>query len=378
MFPQEIFTDHIRPFLDPEAIFWFVKIWEDDRDMLVVLRWLFDHDLLDPYQAFQDNWNLLSWACYHNHQGVVNVLLETKTDLRRLLVPVSIHEFRMGPLDVACYYNCVEVLRQLAVYDPSLFTPSNLRFACERNNEEVCYFLVEHGVPARDPLLFLPICRCHNNTRLYHLLKENGCPLTHRYMFAGRTLLMYACIYGCLEIVKDLITSSCCLEEKDVHGNTALVYACQPHGKKTDLATRVEIVRLLVAHGARINQQNEIGRTALFYAIQHGFYPIASHLFENGADAHIQDNSRTNVLMVACHYKRHDILNLILKHYDARSINTRDDMGRTALTWACSCSPPDAYIVRKLVKAGAEIGPTALYRAYENGADDNTIAMLLP
>ena len=90
-----------------------------------------------------------------------------------------------------------------------------------------------------------------------------------------------------------------------------------------------------------------------------------------------------NALMFACRYKRHDIFDLILGKCERGYLNVQDNIGYTSLMWAC-VSTPDSYMIRKLVKTGADVslktihGSTALHLAYEYGMDDeNTLAMLM-
>ena len=431
MLPQEIFTDHVRPFLDPEVLFQFVKTWEHDDDMMVVLRWFFMRGLMDPYYVSVSKWNLLSWACFHNHREMIDFLLEMKIDLHLLKHTVYIYisktspaiDFHMDAIDIICYYNRLEILKKLVAYDPSILTCANLHYACEMNHTKMCEFLVRQAVPL-DPKLFLPVCR-HNNVHLFRLLRENGCPLTHRYM-SGRTLLMYACMQESLEIVQDIFlygNGALDANEQDDHGNTALMYVCNPlsmsHREKNRTSNervKLQIVKLLVEEGVHANHQKKSGATALFIAFQHHYYSVATYLVEKGANINAQDHSGWNCLMYACYsgnyetaqqiiqhgvdleqknkdgmnalmfacrYKRHNIFDLILKQCDwCQCLNTQDEIGYTALMWAC-VNTPDPYMIRKLVRKGADVslktihGTTALHLAYEYGSDDNTVALLI-
>jgi ankyrin repeat protein len=430
MLPQEIFTDHIRPFLDPEVVFQFIKTWEHDDKMIVVLRWLFNHGLMDPYYVSASKWNLLSWACYHNHQEMIGLLLDMKINLYLLSQTVYIYisntfptiDFNMDAMDIVCYYNRLEILKKLVAYDPSIVACTNLHYACEMDHTKMCEFLVQQAIPL-DPNLFLPICR-HNNIHLFRLFMEKGCPLTHRYI-SRRTLLMYACMHECLEIVRELIQYGVLdINEQDDHGNTALMYVCHPlsmsHHEKnriSDEDNKLQIVKLLVEHGVHINLQKKNGLSALFIAFQHDYYLIATYLLEKGANINVQDHSGWNCLMYACYddnyqaaqqivaygvdleqknrdgmnalmfacrYKRHNIFDLILEQCDGHEyLDTQDVIGYTALMWAC-VNRPDPYMIRTLVRKGADIslktihGSTALNLAYEYGLDDHTLAMLMP
>lgn len=433
MLPREIFTDHVKPFLGPEVLFEFVRAWEDEDDMIVVLRWFFQQGLMDPYYVSAFKWNLLSWACFHNHRETIDLLLEMKIDLHRLTGTfVYIYkssptlDFHMNAIDIVCYYNRMDILKKIVAYDPSVLTSANIHYACEMDHTEMCEFLVCHCRNlVLDPQLYWSVCR-HNNIRLFRLLKEKGCPLTHRSV-SGRTLLMYACMQECLEIVRDLLVCGGVpdINEQDDHGNTALMCICKPlsmshHAKnrRSDEHIKLQIVKLLVDYGIHVNLQKKCGVSALFIAFQHHYYSITAYLLKKGADINIQDYSGwdclmyacqsgnqeaarwivghgihlwhknkegMNALMFACRYKRHNIFDLILGRCggDPHYLDTQDNMGHTALMWAC-VNTPDPCMVRKLVKKGADVslktihGTTALHLAYEYGSDDNTLAMLMP
>jgi len=424
--PQEILSDHIKPFIGPNVLFDFIQDWEDDPDMVIVLRWFMTHGLVDPYQVSKTDWNLFSWACFHNHHRIIDLLIENNIDLQKLLRPtIYIHksfpavDCFMNALDIVAYYNRLDILKKLVAYDPSLIRPTNLSYACEMNHVEMCEFLVEQGI-ALDPQLYISACR-HNNVRLFRLLKEKGCPLDYRGM-SGRTVLMYACMHECPEIVRDLCDPTC-INTQDNHGNSALMYACMhlimhdfKKNRKSDETTKSEIVQILLDRGVDVNLQKKSGITALFIAFKNHYYKVASLLLEKGADLSIQDHSGWNCLMYACHsgdrgaahlilqngvdlhqtnkdgmnalmfacrYKRREIFHLIMEHAERIHLNAHDKTGHTALIWAC-LNTPDAYMIRKLVRKGADAlrktiyGATALQMAYEYGADENILAMLLP
>ena len=433
MLPREIFTDHVKPFLDPKLFFEFVRTWEDDEDMMVVLRWFFQQGLMEPYYVSTLKWNLFSWACFHNHREMIDLLLEMKINLHQLSRTfVYIYksspalDFYMNAIDIVCYYNRMDILKKIVAYDPSVLTSANIHYACEMNHTEMCEFFVCHCPNlVLDPKLYLSVCR-HNNIHLFRLLKERGCSLTHRYM-SGRTLLMYACMHECPEIVRDLLVcgGACDINEQDDYGNTALMYICRPlsmshhaQHRKSNEHIKLQIVRLLVDHGIHVNIKMKNGLSALFNAFHHRFYTIASYLLEKGADINVHDHCGWNCLMYECHcgnkeaaqfiiqhgihlghnnkdgmtalmfacrYKRRHIFDLIFEQCrdDPCYLNSQDDVGYTALMWAC-VNTPNPYMIRKLVRKGADVslktihGSTAHHLAYEYGMEDeNILAMLM-
>jgi uncharacterized protein len=61
----------------------------------------------------------------------------------------------------------------------------------------------------------------------------------------------------------------------------------------------IESARVILEHGADVNQQTEGGWTALLTAVQNRYYELASFLLEHGADPKIQNNGGWNPLYIA-------------------------------------------------------------------------------
>jgi ankyrin repeat protein len=137
--------------------------------------------------------------------------------------------------------------------------------------------------------------------------------------------------------------------------------------------------------GADINVLDHSGWNCLMYACHSGNDDAAQRIVEHGIHLGHKNKDGMTALMFACRYKRRNIFDLIFEQCgdDRHYLNSQDDMGYTALMWAC-VNTPDPYIIRKLVKKGADVslrtihGSTALHLAYEYGSDDNTLAMLMP
>lgn len=427
--PQDIINDHVKPYIDPESLFDFIKKWEYRKDLLPIIKWFFSINLLDPLQTFKSNWNLLSWACFSNNIELVDLLLKQKINLHTLNASYiynpttfslpSCIKFHMNALDIVCYYNRLEILKKLVNYDSSIITPNCIVYACEMNHYDICEFLVEKDIEL-DPLLYLTVCR-RNNTKLYHLFKKHGCPITVLYPSSKRTLLMSACVFDCLEIILDLLKDQRILDtinQQDINGNTALIYSCNNYNdkklKKNENA-KMDIIKALVANGANVNIQKMSGITALFTALMHGRLDFVEQLLQMGADTSIQDysgwtclmyacfygqtnavelllkncininqvnNEGLNALMFSCRYKRRDIFDILIEKEDV-DLDTQDNRGHTALIWACM-NTPDSYMIKKLVKMNANVSiktnynTTAFQLAYEYGLREEILEMLIP
>ena len=115
------------------------------------------------------------------------------------------------------------------------------------------------------------------------------------------------------------------------------------------LRGEVEVVRLLVEHGADVNAQDNDGYTALLAAAVSGAVSgampgavllgpvelvkveIVRLLVEHGADVNAQDNDGYTALLVAAMLGDVEVVRLLVEH--GADVNAQDNDGRTALTY---------------------------------------------
>ena len=86
----------------------------------------------------------------------------------------------------------------------------------------------------------------------------------------------------------------CDVNECDQYGTTALYSAVKIHDK-----TDINIIRLLLDHGADMHAVDNQGRTALFPAVQSGNLDLIQMLCENGADISKRDEDELSSLDIA-------------------------------------------------------------------------------
>jgi ankyrin repeat protein len=140
----------------------------------------------------------------------------------------------------------------------------------------------------------------------------------------------------------------------------------------------VEIVKLLINHGADVNSQDKNGLTALMYAVVKGQYDMAKFLLETGADvsAHAVDGSTALALAVAdsgdeanpladrIRPGRLEVAELLVKN--GADVKARNSKGRTPLMIALNdMQGPDqkktAALVKFLLDNGAEVNVAGSY-----------------
>lgn len=161
--------------------------------------------------------------------------------------------------------------------------------------------------------------------------------------------------YGDIKTVEELLKRGVNINEKNVHGKTALMYATSngdekmvefllKHGAKvnekdkisgrTELmrASQKPIIKLLLEHGAKIDEKDPEGRTALMHALLEGRKEAVELLLEHGANINEKDKNGMSVLMYSTIKGHLDIFKLLLEH--GAKIDDKDKNGWTPLMYA--------------------------------------------
>jgi serine/threonine protein kinase len=107
----------------------------------------------------------------------------------------------------------------------------------------------------------------------------------------GTTALMFAAKDGHSELVRDLLAAGAKIETTDNDGDTALMYAA--------IDNRVEVVKELLTAGADVNAKNKNTTTPLIAASLRGRSDIVKALLAAGADPAIKDNTGKTALAYA-------------------------------------------------------------------------------
>lgn len=98
----------------------------------------------------------------------------------------------------------------------------------------------------------------------------------------GWTALMIAAHDNRLEIVHVLLAHGAAVNTTNKEGETALIYAADNN--------HLAIVQMLLKHGAAIDKKSKLGWTALMYAAAKGHRLTVEALLDKGADPNVRDN----------------------------------------------------------------------------------------
>ncbi|XP_027009360.2 KN motif and ankyrin repeat domain-containing protein 3-like isoform X1 [Tachysurus fulvidraco] len=151
----------------------------------------------------------------------------------------------------------------------------------------------------------------------------------------GNTALHYSVSHSNFSIVKLLLdTGVCDVDLKNKTGYTAVMLAClQPLDTDTD----IKVVQQLMELGDVNTRAGQVGQTALHLAVRHGRASTVKLLLAHGANVNTQDQAGTTALISACDRGHADIVRILLQDPDC-DVNLTDKGGRSALSLATQAS----------------------------------------
>jgi ankyrin repeat protein len=190
-----------------------------------------------------------------------------------------------------------------------MWNPINKSFieSCEQNDLKRVLYYLNHNIDVdiRLELDYTPliIAAQFGYTDLVTLLLTHGANIEANEI-TGMTSLMYATQGGYKDIVQILLQHKAEIERQDIYqdGN-ALIRACYFH--------HLEIISLLLDHGANIETRNANGETPLIAASVAGHLDTVSLLLDRGAEVNARNNDGKTALMIT---QSAEIISLLSKY----------------------------------------------------------------
>jgi hypothetical protein len=116
----------------------------------------------------------------------------------------------------------------------------------------------------------------------------------------GWTALMLGAAAASPDIVSLLVQAGARVDQQDGHGDTALIAAVAvPFARSPISLGRVEVVRILLARGAAVDATNNLGESALMWAAKSGRAEETEALLRAGANVRRIDRSSRDALFYA-------------------------------------------------------------------------------
>ena len=222
-----------------------------------------DRNAVDHYPN-----DALYYASEYGHLAVVRLLLDW--DKRR---PISLDRLNRALINAVVWGGQLEAARILTDYGANAHTEALLTSLRDNVDTDLSVpmatFLLDHGADARATddegisALCLVLFRHRYNpdrSSLATLLLERGADVNEVHSKSGETLLLRACNYAETFFSADVMTA---LFEHGANANLAHAITGETPLMRAALKPNIKLVRLLLKHGADVNQTNFAGQTVL-------------------------------------------------------------------------------------------------------------------
>ncbi|KAF7260928.1 hypothetical protein EG68_03266 [Paragonimus skrjabini miyazakii] len=338
----------------------------------------------------QDGELPIHWAAANGRTEVVKYCLEHFVDPN--LTPATGETC----LHVAARVGCLSTVKLLLSNNVNIDTEdmllqTALHKAAELNNVEVVQLLLEGGADmenqdynAYTPLL---LAACKGHVQVVRILIDAGADLFAQELNSKG--IVYLCAEEnqteVLELIMNQAQANHLVETPNINSNFPLHVAAKKG--------HIEVVKLLVKHGANVTAKNEKERTALHYAAKYGQYKICRLLLKMipSLVSEFDDDGNLAIHLAASRGHR-DVTELLLA--SGAPIDARNTLRMTPLDWAIpplhlACKYGHVSTVKILISWGADpayrlnvdenipnCGPNALDIAIDNGQRQCAFALL--
>lgn len=138
------------------------------------------------------------------------------------------------------------------------------------------------------------------------LLLKHGADINQATL-TGSTPLRVACFKGYEDIITFLLAKGADINSKIIYYKTTnLMVAC--------FHKKMKVLKLLLEHGVRMNDQDYLGRTTLHLAAQMGRLDLVKILLSYGCDLNVQDNRGVTPIQIAAEYAKDDVVSYLIDY----------------------------------------------------------------
>lgn len=167
----------------------------------------------------------------------------------------------------------------------------------------------------------------------------------------GNTALHYSVSHCNFSIAKLLLdTGVCDVDLKNKSGYTAIMLASL---QQLDTDTDTDVFQQLMELGDVNARVGQVGQTALHLAVRHGRASTVRLLLAHGANVNAQDQAGTTALISACDRGHTDIVRILLQDPDC-DVNLTDKGSRSALSLATQASHTEIADLLKAQSSGTK------------------------
>ena len=203
-------------------------------------------------------------------------------------------------LPIVCEKNLLSLVDALILVNSDVNALSTkgetpLHISLSTNNQQCMCVLLEAGADLvksnADGLCFLQHVFLNKKEFIFHLVLKFSTNYNACMTLNGIPILLYACEFSSLTIVKNIIESGADFTACDHKSAGVLHYCC-----RNDSVECINLVELFLSRGVSIESVDALCKTPLMEACQVGNVDLVEYLLQRGASGSAADNSNMNAL----------------------------------------------------------------------------------
>lgn len=175
---------------------------------------------------------------------------------------------------------------------------------CSVDLEQTGLFVVTDDDGGDDSFQVTPLWHAAalGNLELVRLLTASGANI-NATTSTGSSVVQAACCLPSVPVVAFLVAQGADIHTRTKHGVTCLMSA----------VSSVDLIKLLIHRGSKINEADEAGNTALHYAAEMGRLDTVKILVEVGGNPMTRNKAKSDIIQTAAKFGQRQILDYLLK-----------------------------------------------------------------
>ncbi|RDD41723.1 Transient receptor potential cation channel subfamily A member 1 [Trichoplax sp. H2] len=252
---------------------------------------------------------------------------------------------------------CLKYGAEIEAQTYELLTP--LHIAAKNGNYEFAEFLISRGakVNSKDDAgrTCLHYAALSNSISITELIIRKGADIEDRDT-GGHTPLHLAVKKGCTQVIKKLFELGADITTTDSDGRHCVHYIAE----QTDIST----IQAVLENGGKelVECPDNEGLVPLRMVATEGNLPALYFLVQNGASMGTLDKEGNTLLHIAAKANHRDTIKQILKHTNAKDINTRNTSGQKPIHIAAIYG--HKRVIQNMIKNGADINSKDIHSYY--------------
>lgn len=280
--------------------------------------------------------SVLHIACRQGNLDIVKILLSNNANIH------DIGDLSYTPIQIATKHCRLDIVKYLVEYS----NDTNILQSRTDTNETLLHTAVKFGRFNNVP-----------NDTVKYLIEKNVCPIDS-VDDRCNTALHYACGTFMVDVVTILVEHGADINIRNIDGNTPFHFAAKTGS--------IDIVNFLLEKGGDTNAKNKKGNTPVNISVSHAKYKPVKCLLQRGADVYAKNRKGICIVHQLAISGGEFLFKYLLDNFEGTNVDVKNNKKQTPLALAMKLSSNknvDILLGKQNINAQDIFGNTALHEA---------------